>query len=107
MKYYIDEHGYSCAEAEQEHHLIAWFLNDDIQGSLYSVNNYLSACDSVKNGQIPKWEGTGNAHTVIIEPNGVEIVNEYTEENLKIATIEEFKDYLDKWKDLLLRKDKH
>lgn len=102
MKYYIDEHGYSCAEVETENHLIAWFLKDDIQGSLNSVNEYLELCESVKNGDLPEWEGTGNAHTVTIKADGVEIFNEYTEESLTIPTIEEFKGYLEKWKELIL-----
>ncbi|MBS9424042.1 YacL family protein [Photorhabdus caribbeanensis] len=105
MKYYIDKHGYSCAEAETEHHLIAWFLKDDIQGSLYGVNEYLDLCESVKNGELPQWKGTGNAHTVTIKPDGVEIFNEYTEESLQIATIEEFKGYLERWKELLLSRE--
>ncbi|SQJ16772.1 Uncharacterised protein family (UPF0231) [Serratia rubidaea] len=104
MKYYIDEHGYSCAEVETEHHLIAWFLKDDIQGSLNSVNEYLELCESVKNGDLLEWECTGNAHTVTIKPDGVEIFNEYTEEHLTISTIDEFKGYLEKWKELILSK---
>ncbi len=105
MKYYIDEHGYSCAEVETEHHLIAWFLKDDVQGSLYSVNEYLELCEAVKNDELPEWEGTGNAHTVTIKPDGVEIFNEYTEESVTISTIEEFKGYLEKWKELLLSRE--
>lgn len=105
MKYYIDEHGYSCAEVEIEHHLIAWFLKDDIQGSLNGVNEYLELCELVKNGELAEWEGTGNAHTVTIKPRGVEIFNEYTEESVTISTIEEFKGYLEKWKELLLSRE--
>ncbi|MEQ5369226.1 hypothetical protein [Morganella morganii] len=102
MKFYIDKDGYSRAEADEEHRLIAWFLNDDVQGSLHGVEEYISWCDVIRNGELPQWKGTGNAHTVTIKPNGVEIFNEYTEESLKIATIAEFKGYLEQWRELLL-----
>ncbi|MDC9595221.1 hypothetical protein [Xenorhabdus sp. IM139775] len=105
MKFYIDKDGYSRAEAGEEYRLVAWFFNDDVQGSLHGVEEYISWCESVSNGELPQWEGTGNAHTVTIKPDGVEIFNEYTEESLEIATIEEFKGYLEKWKELLLSRE--
>ncbi|MBS9438246.1 hypothetical protein EAE91_14105 [Photorhabdus noenieputensis] len=105
MKYFIDERGHCRVKTEMEYHLISSFLEDDVQSSLYGVNAYISACDSVKSEHIPEWKGTGNAHTVTIKPDGVEIFNEYTEESLQIATIEEFRGYLEKWKELLLSRE--
>ncbi|EYU13187.1 hypothetical protein [Photorhabdus aegyptia] len=105
MKFYIDKDGYCSVDADEENRLVEWFLKDDIQGCLHTANEYIAACNSVENGQNPKWEGTGNAHTVTIKPDGVEIFNEYTEESLQIATIEEFKGYLERWKELLLSRE--
>uniref|UniRef100_UPI0036DF1CBA hypothetical protein n=1 Tax=Photorhabdus sp. RM322S TaxID=3342825 RepID=UPI0036DF1CBA len=104
MKYYIDERGHCRAKAETENHLIISFLEFDVQSSLYGTNEYISLCESVSNGELPQWEGTGNAHTITIKPDGVEIFNEYTEESLKITSIEEFKGYLEQWKALILSK---
>ncbi len=52
--------------------------------------------ESVNSGYIPEWKRTGNAHTITIKQDGVEIFNEYTEESLTITTIEKFKGYLEK-----------
>ncbi|WP_347710098.1 YacL family protein [Serratia rubidaea] len=96
MKYFIDERGHCRVKTEKEHSLISSFLEEDIQSSLYGVNEYISACESVNSGYIPEWKGTGNAHTITIKQDGVEIFNEYTEESLTITTIEKFKGYLEK-----------
>ncbi|EQB97948.1 YacL family protein [Photorhabdus temperata] len=105
MKFFIDKDGYPEVDLGYEHHVLADFLSGDVQGSLHSVNEYLDLCESVKNGELPLWEGTGNAHTVTIKLDSVEIFNEYTEESLTISTIEEFKGYLEKWKELLLSRE--
>ncbi|HEK0623175.1 hypothetical protein A0O00_03755 [Proteus mirabilis] len=105
MSFFIDKDGYPEVDLGYEYHVLADFLSGDVQGSLYSVNEYLELCEAVKNDELPEWEGTGNAHTVTIKPDGVEIFNEYTEESVTISTIEEFKGYLEKWKELLLSRE--
>ncbi|MBC8946389.1 hypothetical protein [Xenorhabdus indica] len=105
MRFFIDKDGYPAIDIDYNRHVLADFLSGDIQGSIYSANELIDLCESIKNGVLPLWEGTGNAHTVTIKPDGVEIFNEYTEESLKIATIEEFKGYLEKWKELLLSRE--
>lgn len=105
MSFFIDKDGYPEVDLGYEYHVLADFLSGDVQGSLYSVNEYLELCELVKNGELPEWEGTGNAHTVTIKLGGVEIFNEYTEESVTISTIEEFKGYLEKWKELLLSRE--
>ncbi|WFQ80401.1 hypothetical protein PXH59_04400 [Xenorhabdus sp. SF857] len=105
MRFFIDKDGYPGVDIEYDRHVLADFLSGDIQGSMYSVDELIDLCKSVKSGEIPQWEGTGNAHTVTIKPDGVEIFNEYTEEILIISTIEEFKGYLEKWKELLLSRE--
>ncbi|MCC8376555.1 hypothetical protein CKY10_03855 [Photorhabdus sp. HUG-39] len=102
MRFFIDKDGYPEVDLGYEYHVLADFLSGDIQGSLRGVNEYLDLCESVKNGELLQWEGTGNAHTVTIKLDSVEIFNEYTEESLTISTIEEFRSYLERWKELLL-----
>ncbi|PPE58201.1 hypothetical protein F157LOC_03222 [Pectobacterium brasiliense] len=102
MKFFITEDGYPSLDISNDYHVLADFLKDDIQRSLYGVDEYIQACESVRNGSLSLWEGTGNSHTVTIKPVGVEIFNEYTEESINILSIEEFENYLKKWKELLL-----
>uniref|UniRef100_UPI0036D78C2A hypothetical protein n=1 Tax=Photorhabdus sp. RM322S TaxID=3342825 RepID=UPI0036D78C2A len=104
MKFLIAEDGYPALGADYEHHVLADFLRGDVQADVSCTDEYISLCESVSSGQLPEWEGTGNAHTVTIKPDGVEIFNEYTEESLKIISIEEFKGYLEQWKALILSK---
>ncbi|CED56790.1 putative uncharacterized protein [Aliivibrio wodanis] len=105
MKFIFDEQGYPFLDVEYEYHVLADFLLGDVQSSLYGVNEYLSTCDDVTSGKIEMWSGTGNAHTVTIRKNGVNIFNEYTEEELDINSIDEFKNYLENWKQLLISKN--
>ncbi|MBA5603736.1 hypothetical protein H1224_22145 [Pectobacterium aroidearum] len=105
MKYYFAADGYPALEINYELHVISDFLQGDIQSSLYGVNEYISACDDVLSGKVPVWEGTGNAHTVTIKTSGVNICNEYTEEEIDISSIGEFRKYLEGWKELLLSKN--
>ncbi|WP_047686074.1 MULTISPECIES: YacL family protein [Xenorhabdus] len=105
MKFLIAEDGYPTVEIDYERHVLADFLIGDVQADVSYTDELISLCDSVSNGESSLWEGTGNAHTVTIKPDSVEIFNEYTEESLEIATIEEFKSYLEKWKELLLSRE--
>ncbi|EMD9437021.1 hypothetical protein LGN20_00950 [Burkholderia cepacia] len=102
MKIYVDERGFVHAEVPNESEILGDFLSGDIQGSVYAADEYINACISVENGDVKKWEGTGNAHTVIIEEDGVEIFNEYTEQSMRIIGIRNFRVYLEEWKKYLL-----
>ncbi|MCG3469064.1 YacL family protein [Xenorhabdus bovienii] len=106
MKFMFDKQGYPLIDIEYEYHVLADFLRGDIQGSLFGVNEFITACNDVSSGNSLEWEGTGNAHTVTIRKEGVHIFNEYTGEELDIPTIDEFKHYLEGWKALLLTKNK-
>ncbi|MBV7407313.1 hypothetical protein [Enterobacter sp. ENT03] len=102
MKFFFDEQGYPFLDIDYEYHVLADFLSGDIQRSLFGVNEYITACNHVDSGVIEAWSGTGNAHTVTIKKDGVNIFNEYSEEELDISSIEEFKSYLESWKKLLI-----
>ncbi len=102
MKFLFDKLGYPFLEVDYEYHVLADFLSGDIQSSLSGVNEYLTACEGVSSGKLEVWSGTGNAHTVTIKEDGVNIYNEFTEEELDIKTIDEFVSYLSNWKQLLM-----
>ncbi|WP_155635728.1 hypothetical protein [Burkholderia cepacia] len=102
MKIYIDEHGFIHPELAEGNEILGDFLSGDIQGSVYAADEYINACRSVERADAKRWEGTGNAHTVIIENGCVEILNEYTGKSLKIKNIENFRAYVDVWKEYLL-----
>ncbi|EMB4325764.1 hypothetical protein RJ492_004208 [Pluralibacter gergoviae] len=101
MKFFFDDNGYPSIKASDDFRILTDFIKDDIQRSIYGVNEFINACELVKSGSLPFWEGTGNSHTVTIRPNCVELFNEYTEEAMIISSIDEFKGYLDKWKALI------
>ncbi|WP_373370591.1 hypothetical protein [Pectobacterium parmentieri] len=105
MKYYYGSDGYPVCETEWDFHVISDFLQGDIQGSLSGVNEYILACDDVISGKIPVWEATGNAHTLTVRKTGVNIYNEYSEEEIDISSIGEFRKYLEGWRELLLSKN--
>ena len=107
LKLFVDSQGYPSAEAGPAHQVLADFLSGDIQSSLSSAQNYIDQCDLVGNGQVPRWEGTGNAHTVTITPEGVDIFNEYSMESLHIAPIGQFRKYVEDWKQWILAHARH
>ncbi|HID8400455.1 hypothetical protein V6E00_15545 [Serratia marcescens] len=101
MRFFICDDGYPSIEANGDFRILIDFLKDDIQRSIYGVNEFIEACKLVRSGVLPFWEGTGNSHTITIKPNGVEIFNEYTEESMIVSSIDEFERYLEKWKHLI------
>lgn len=104
MRFYKDKHRVNDLEIENDKHVIADFFSSDIQGGIggtYSINLFMKACKAVANHEVPEWEGTGNAHTVTIKPDSVEIYNEYTDESIKISSIAEFEWYLRQWERLI------
>ncbi|HBK4691457.1 MULTISPECIES: hypothetical protein [Serratia] len=100
MRFFICNVGYPSIEANGDFRILIDFLKDDIQRSIYGVNEFIEACKFVRTGSLPFWEGTGNSHTITIKPNGVEIFNEYTEESMIVSSIDEFEAGLEQWKSL-------
>lgn len=79
MRLYIDDHGARRAEVASPHALLGWFLEQDVQSSPPSCEDYLDAVRQVREGQLPAWSGTGNAHTVHITPARVRIETEFAD----------------------------
>ncbi|HET7061214.1 MAG TPA: YacL family protein [Nitrosospira sp.] len=62
------------------HDLIAAYLAVDIQKSPAWAKELLQKTDEVKSGQIDSWERFGNAYSLHIFPDRVEIGEDYEEE---------------------------
>jgi len=80
------------------HPNIGTFLEDDVMSSTVGGQKCMAAAEDVEAGRLPKWSGTGNAHTVTIQPDGVSIENVW-DEGLGVAemSIPEFKQCLGSW----------
>lgn len=57
---------------------LAWYLEQDLQASVEHCDKVLAECARVTQSG-GEWSGTGNAHTVTINPQRVLIENEYVE----------------------------
>jgi hypothetical protein len=79
IRCFRDEDGVPRVDAGDLPHVVATFLEQDVQGSLAYSRELLALLEDVASGRLPAWRGTGNAHTVTIEPSGVTIENEWSE----------------------------
>jgi uncharacterized protein YacL (UPF0231 family) len=98
VRYFRDEQGFPRVETGDSHPNIGSFLEQDIQSSTEGCREYMAAAEDVETGRLPKWSGTGNAHTVTIQSDGVSIENVW-DESLGVAevSIPEFKQCLGSW----------
>lgn len=104
MKFIIDNNGYpKVIEYQEQEQIIVDFLEGDIQRSLRSVNEYITLARDFLNNKIDYWEGTSNAHTVILNNNEIEIINEFTEDTIVLKDIDNFIKVLEQWKQILER----
>jgi hypothetical protein len=60
--------------------LLDLFLESDVQGSVAVARELLDTLDRVETGALDRWEGTGNAHTLTITPEGAVIEPEFEPE---------------------------
>ncbi|WP_338139670.1 hypothetical protein [Xenorhabdus bovienii] len=63
----FDQQGYTLIDIEYEYNVLADFLRGDIQGGLFVVNEFITACNDASFGNSLEWEEIGNAHTVTIK----------------------------------------
>lgn len=104
MRFFLSENNKPSIEVDEKLRVVSDFLQGDVQGSLSCANEYLAACNAVKEEKITAWQGTGNAHTVIIKNKTVNVFNEFSEEEI-IISFDEFVSYLEAWKSLLLKRE--
>jgi hypothetical protein len=81
--------------------VIGSFLDDDVQRSVESCNQYISWTEEVANGDKPL-EITGNAHEVVIQATSVSMRCIYDETALPITLVaSDFVEVLEYWRSIV------
>lgn len=104
MYFYID--GNDICRVERNNlklsdEMIADFLEEDVMGVEDTVDLIIDNINQVQNGKIEIWEGTGNAHTISITKDKINIFNEFTEMDVTIYDFEYFLSLLYQWRKLI------
>jgi len=73
LKFFFDESGSPCARGPQSEKLLMNFLETDIQGDDHICHDLMEDLDAVNSGAAAQREFTGNAHTVVMLPDGITI----------------------------------
>ena len=99
IRCYRDFNGYCRVDSKDIHPLIGAYLEQDIQNDLMACQEMIDLLDDVSHGRRDRWTGTGNAHTVTLQPSEVSISNEY-DESLGVAKmpINVFRSCIESWK---------
>lgn len=103
MEFYLDNDNYCCVKniSNPNEQIIGDYLEGDIQGSDYHVNLIINTIHQIQNGEIENWQGTGNAHTISISKDKINIFNEFTEMDVTIYDTQYFLSLLYQWKKLI------
>jgi len=104
MYFYIDS--YNICRVKRNNlkfsdEIIADFLEEDVMGVENNVDLIIDNISQVQNGKIEIWEGTGNAHTISITKDKINIFNEFTEMEVTIYNFGYFLSLLYQWKKLI------
>jgi len=83
LEFYRDEAGdpRARAVADRKREVLARFLESDVQGSVGSGLEILAAIEEVAEGRLREWTRTGNAHTLVLSPEGAAIEPDFAEES--------------------------
>jgi len=79
VHFYRDEHGYPRAKVPQPLEVLAWYLEQDVQGDLQWKQDVADVMDRIQRGEIDHWEATGNAHTLLLSKEMARIETEYAD----------------------------
>jgi hypothetical protein len=103
MEFFLDKDNYCCVKntANPDEQVIGDFFEGDIQGGDYYVNFIIDIINQIKNDEIENWQGTGNAHTISITKDKINIFNEFTEMDVTIYDFEYFLSLLYQWRKLI------
>ena len=105
VKYIIDQYGSSRAVFEPSYAPLSIFLEYDVQGSLFSCDEFLSICNDIRSGKMTKYDGVGNAQYICIKKEGVHIECEY-DENAEpcFVSLDDFEHAVQGWKQFILKR---
>jgi hypothetical protein len=105
--FFIDEHGFPRAHFERPYEVLGYYLEQDVQSCIASCDTLIEICKQVESGLLASWSGTGNAHSIEILPDKVQIEKQYSiQPEGCVILISEFKSAVSSWKKLVSKKDK-
>ena len=101
-KFYHDANKCPRAEYAPPNEMLGWYLEQDVQSSPATCDELQSICTDVTSGAMERWEGVGNAHSILVEGENVTIRNEFDNDAEPCTVpIEEFQSALTQWKKLI------
>lgn len=97
-----DVNGRPTAVAEPPHQPVGWYLEQDVGASSETCELMLAALAEVEGDHRRSWVGTGNAHTVRIDAEGVLVENAWAIPVSRCTiTHDEFRQALASWRDFV------
>lgn len=77
---------------------LAQYLASDVQESQEVTLLLLELLDQISSGELESWEGTGNAFTLTLKPEGATIQPEFgTDTELRRVSLDDLRDALEDW----------
>lgn len=102
LEFYRDESGDPRARAGRDREALARFLESDIQGSVTFGLEILAAIEKVLEGRLREWTRTGNAHTLVLSPEGAAIEPDYSEEGEQdLVPLADLREAVTRWIEFL------
>jgi len=102
MRLYRDSSGDPRAHSDKGRHLLAGFLESDVQGSVSLGRKILAAIDKIAGGHLDEWERTGNAYTLTLSPDGADLETDVDDDTETLhLSLEELREAVADWVELL------
>lgn len=102
LDFYRDEAGDPRARASRGWEALAHFLESDVQGSAAFGLEILAAIDAVAEGRLREWTRTGNAHTLVLSPEGAAIEPDFDEETeVGLLPLADLREAVTRWIEFL------
>lgn len=95
----LDRYGVLRARVPEEYEPLGRYLEDDLQEVAENCDYVLERIAKVEQAELASWEGTGNAHTVTLDHDGVKIETEFAipEQSVNMTFVE-FKAAIEEWR---------
>lgn len=102
LEFYRDEAGDPRARASRDRELLARFLESDVQGSATFGLEILAAIEAIADGRLREWTQTGNAHTLVLSPEGAAIEPDFDEESESaLVSLADLREAVARWIEFL------
>ncbi len=102
IELYQDSDGYPRAKTTPDNKAISWYLEGDVQSNPQWINELIRLIDLVKAGNIPYWQGTGNAFTLILASDKARVESEFATPPITTElSLDELREILTAWLSLI------